>query len=312
MVSVHRYGPADADEWNAFVAASRNGTFLLDRAYMDYHASRFRDHSLVLRDENGRAVALLPANEDAGVLHSHAGLTYGGLVVGVGSGSVHALAIIEAVRAYLRAQGLASLAYKTIPWIYHRQPAEDDRYALFRAGAQLTQRDVLSVVPREHRLAYQGRRSRGVKSARKAGISIVESTRFGAFWAVLTDNLRERHGTAPVHSLAEIERLHGRFPDAIRLFTACLDGAVVAGAVIYETDRVAHVQYISANDTGRRAHALDILFDSLLSDTYADKAYFDFGISNEQSGQVLNEGLVEQKEGFGARCVVHDHYELSA
>ena len=38
--------------------------------------------------------------------------------------------------------------------------------------------------------------------------------------------------------------------------------------------------------------------------------YFDFGISNEQGGRKLNRGLIDQKEGFGARAVVHDHYAI--
>lgn len=309
---VDRYRPELADQWNAFVAASRNGTFLLDRGYMDYHCERFHDHSLVLLDAEARTVALLPANEHDGVLHSHAGLTYGGLVLGPDSGAADALAMLEAVRGYLRQQRMAGLQYKTIPWIYHRQPAEEDRYALFRAGARLSRRDVLSVAPREDRLGYQSRRVRGVKAARKAGITVAESAAYAGFWKILAETLQSRHGADPVHSLAEIELLHARFPDAIRLFLASHEGAVVAGTVIYESHRVAHVQYIAASEAGRRTHALDLLFDTLLTGVYADKAYFDFGISNEQAGQVLNVGLVEQKEGFGARSVAHDYYELSA
>ena len=311
-VVVARFRPEQAVAWNAFVASSRNGTFLFDRGYMDYHSDRFLDHSLLLRDADSRVTAVLPANEHAGVLHSHAGLTYGGLVLGADNGAADVLAMLEAVREYLRSNGLASLQYKTIPWIYHRQPAEDDRYALFRAGARLTRRDVLSVVAREGRLAYQSRRARGIKAAHKAGVAVVESADYAGFWAVLAANLHDRHGASPVHDLAEITLLHARFPDAIRLFTARHDGEVVAGAVVYVSDRVAHVQYISANDAGRRMHALDLLFDTLLTTTYRDKAYFDFGISNEQAGQILNVGLVEQKEGFGARSVAHDYYELSA
>lgn len=308
---VERYRPEDLSEWNTFVAASRNGTFLLDRGYMDYHADRFADHSLLLSNDSGRIMALLPADEHAGTLRSHGGLTYGGLIVGVRSGAEAVLEMMQAIRTYLREHGLSALHYKTIPWIYHRQPAEEDRYSLFRLNAQLTRRDVLSVVPREHRLDYQERRARGVKSARKAGVAIAESDDYVAFWDVLTENLTARHGVKPVHSLAEIQQLRARFPDAIRLFTARCDGNVVAGAVIYESDMVAHVQYISANDTGRRTHALDAVFNHLLTDIYAAKPYFDFGISNEAAGQVLNVGLVEQKEGFGARSVVHDHYELN-
>lgn len=309
---IERYRPELAAEWNAFVAASRNATFLLDRGYMDYHQDRFHDHSLVLRDADGRIVALLPANEDGAALHSHAGLTYGGLVLDARSGAADVLDMFGAIRAHLADFGLGALHYKTIPWIYHRQPAEDDRYALFRLGARLSRRDVLTVVPRLERLPYQERRSRGIKAARKAGVGVQESDDYAGFWQVLSDNLEARHGVRPVHSLEEIRQLHARFPRAIRLFTATQDGTVVAGAVIYESDRVAHVQYISADEAGRRVRALDLLFDVLLNDAYRDKPYFDFGISNEQSGQVLNIGLVEQKEGFGGRSVVHDHYELIA
>lgn len=310
-LNVAQYSAADEAEWNRFVADSRNGTFLLDRRFMDYHADRFEDHSLLLHDERGELVAVMPANRSGDVVHSHAGLTYGGLLVGPRSGSAQMLEMMSAVVAHLRAQDIARLIYKTIPWIYHRQPAEEDRYALFRLDARLVRRDVLSVVPALPRLKFQERRMRGAKAARKAGVEVSEDTDFTAFWAVLTDNLMQRYGVGPVHSLAEIELLHGRFPDAIRLFTARQHGEVVAGVVMFETPTVAHVQYISANDAGKELHALDLLFRTLLEERYRDKAFFDFGISNEDAGRVLNEGLVAQKEGFGARTVTHDYYELS-
>lgn len=306
----YRYQPKMQAQWDEFVVCSRNGTFLFNRRYMDYHRDRFSDHSLMLHDGGGRLVAILPANEADGVLHSHAGLTYGGFVVGAKSGSGAALAMLEAVRSYMRDNGLSRLVYKTIPWIYHRQPTEEDRYALFRAGAALVRRDVLSVAPREERLPYQERRSRGVKSAAKAGVQVKESQDYAAFWGILEENLLVRHGVKPVHTLLEIELLQRCFPSSIRLFLASVDDAPVAGAVIYESAQVAHVQYISTSETGKAVHALDAVFDHLLKDVYRDKRYFDFGISNENAGRVLNSGLVEQKEGFGARTVAHDYYEL--
>lgn len=310
-LSVERFRPELADEWNGFVASSKNGTFLLDRNYMDYHSHRFSDHSLLLRDGNQLA-GVLPANEVQDWLHSHGGLTYGGLVLGSRTGASAVLAMFETLRDYLRAHALAGIRYKTIPSIYHRHPAEEDRYALFRLEARLTRRDVLSVIPAENRIGYQERRARGVKAARKAGVSVVESTDFTAFWAVLEENLHARFGVAPVHSLQEISLLHGRFPDSIRMYEATSDGSVVAGCVVFETHRVAHVQYISANELGKELHALDAVFDHLLTGRYAHKPFFDFGISNEQDGRVLNAGLVAQKEGFGARTMVHDYYELDA
>ena len=38
--------------------------------------------------------------------------------------------------------------------------------------------------------------------------------------------------------------------------------------------------------------------------------YFDFGISNEDEGRVLNEGLYRFKYEFGAGSAVHEFYEL--
>jgi hypothetical protein len=35
--------------------------------------------------------------------------------------------------------------------------------------------------------------------------------------------------------------------------------------------------------------------------------HFDFGTADECDGRYLNRGLIDQKEGFGARAVVHDH-----
>jgi len=80
MFDIVRYSPAHADEWNGFVATSKNGTFLFDRRYMDYHADRFADHSYLFYRE-GRLLAVLPAHAKEATLCSHGGLTYGGLLM---------------------------------------------------------------------------------------------------------------------------------------------------------------------------------------------------------------------------------------
>ncbi|MCB1471160.1 MAG: GNAT family N-acetyltransferase, partial [Rhizobiaceae bacterium] len=119
-----------------------------------------------------------------------------------------------------------------------------------------------------------------------------------------------RHGATPVHSLAELALLMGRFPDHIRLYGAYLGADLVAGAIVFETPQVAHTQYLAASDTGRAAGALDLLLDWLIREVYPDKSCFSFGISTEEGGTVLNEGLIAQKEGFGGSAFVHDFYEV--
>lgn len=312
-VAILPFQPADRERWDRFVHASKNGTFLLLRDYLEYHADRFEDASrLVERD--GSLVAVLPANRVGDELHSHQGLTYGGLIVGPEMTTPVMLETFEALTAALKAEGCRRLHYKTVPHIYHLCPAEEDRYALFRHDAGLTRRDVLSVVPSEARAPVQARRRRGCRKALAAGVTVAEDRAgWAEYWDIVTENLQTRFGVPPVHSLEEIGRLVSLFPRNIRLFTAREGGdggPMVAGCVVYESPRVAHAQYIASSARGYAVSALDLLFSTLIEQVFPSKAWFDFGISNEREGRHLNLGLVEMKEGFGARAVVHDFYRV--
>lgn len=311
MIDIRHYEPQSASEWNAFVAESKNGTFLFDRRYMDYHSDRFADSSLmVYRD--GRLFALLPANREGDVLCSHRGLTYGGLVTGPSATASAVVETFEAVNAYLRGEGLRRVVYKAVPWIYHRIPAEEDLYALFRVcRARLVARDISSAIMQPHRLKWHRDRRYGINRCRNNGVAVELSDDFEGFWPVLEDNLMRSHGARPVHSLGEIRLLKSRFPDNILLYVARRDGRVLGGTVLYVTPQVVHAQYISASAEGKALRVIDAIYDRILNGDFADCLYFDFGKSTEDFGRVLNESLIYQKEGFGGRGVCYDWYEWS-
>jgi len=310
-MNVVRYHAQQKTAWNAFIAASKNGTFLLHRDYMEYHNDRFEDHSLCFVDNKGHLRAVLPATCHKVSLVSHGGLTYGGVICGEDMTTPLMLDVFTALISYAKTAGFSRILYKTVPQIYARLPAEEDRYALFLNNSNLVRRDVLSVIAQQNQGPVQARRERKIRQAESAHLRIVDSQEFGSFWPVLERNLLERHQVRPVHTLPEIELLATRFPENIKAhWVVDSDGQILAGVVMYVSDRVAHAQYISTSAVGREIGALDFLFSVLIADRYADKAYFDFGISNEDDGRTLNLGLIEQKEGFGARAVVHDYYEL--
>jgi hypothetical protein len=307
--SVRRYSVTDREAWDDFVSGSRNGTFLFQRDYLDYHADRFPDASLLV-EFGGRLRTILPATMRDDALVSHAGLTYGGFVV---DGWMTADRMIEALSAVLQHaadSGAARLIYKTIPHIYHRQPTEEDRYALFRAAARLTRSDLLTVIDCTERGPVQERRLRSLKHARAAGVEAEFTQDFASFWPVITENLTERYGVKPVHSLDEIELLATRFPERILLCTATVDAAVAAGAVVFVSDRVCHVQYSATNAAGRSANALDVVLEHLYEWAAQRVRYFDFGVSTEANGDYLNSGLAQYKESFGGRSVAHDFFEV--
>ena len=60
MIQIRDYSDNLRPRWDEFVRLSKNGTFLHKRAYMEYHADRFEDHSLLFYKEE-ELLAILPA-----------------------------------------------------------------------------------------------------------------------------------------------------------------------------------------------------------------------------------------------------------
>ena len=305
-----RYKAADEPLWNACVAGSKNGTFLMDRGFMDYHADRFEDWSwMVFRQD--KPVAVLPANQGAeGQVISHGGLTYGGLVSTSRLSGADTLAAFSAVLCEMRAEGAETPRYKPVPHIYHTVPAEEDLHALFLHNARLIRSDLASAIHLPSFKGFAKSKRAGVKAAAKAGLKVMESQDWTGFWSLLDALLAERHDTRPTHTLAEISLLVSRFPEQIRLFTATLDGLPLAGLVIFDCGSTVHVQYIASNEIGRANGAIDAIVQHLVQVVYADRQWFDFGISTTDAGRQLNTGLSRQKEMFGARSVVYQQFDV--
>ncbi|MBO4811898.1 MAG: GNAT family N-acetyltransferase [Prevotella sp.] len=308
MLTVERYSQQWQREWNDFVARAKNATFLFDRRYMDYHADRFSDHSLLFfRDD--RLYAILPANERGKVLYTHQGLTYGGLVMGMEATTVHIIEVFELLNDYLRANGFERVVYKAIPWIYQLLPAEEPLYAMHRVcNNRLLERDVSSAFVVARPQKWKKDRRHGLRVASDAGVQVTFGHDYAAFWPILAENLRVNHGVKPVHTLDEILLLQGRFPQNILLMEARQDGDLVAGCVLYVTPQTVHTQYIAATPQGKKMGAVDAIVACLLH-SFPQHLYIDFGKSTETHSDILNEQLIYQKEGFGARAVCYDTYE---
>jgi hypothetical protein len=307
---IERYSACHEREWNDFVRRSKNGTFLFNRGYMEYHGDRFVEFSLLVRDERDRLIALLPATRHERLVVSHGGLTYGGFVSGTLMTTKRMLDVFDACLDHLVRAETDKLLYKCVPHIYHSVPAEEDTYALFVRNAQLTRRDVSSAIDTRRLLPLQKRRQRVLKRARSVGLHIAQTDGFDEFWPLLERTLVERYATKPVHTLEEITRLANLFPENILLFV-CSDGVdLLAGTVVYVSPNVCHLQYNGVSDDGRRLGALDLVLAALIERFSSTHRWIDLGISTEREGRFLNEGLVDYKEGFGARAVNYDFYEL--
>jgi hypothetical protein len=309
------FTPADAELWDNLVARSWNGTFLHTRRYLSYAAERFADASLVVEDGSGHAVGIFPAAvhaSDPAMIENHPGIGYGGLVHDGSLRGVAMLDALEAVGERYYHDGLRSLRYKAVPYIYQRVPAEDDLYALYRLGATRSRCDLASVIDIAGRAPPSKRRVRSLRKAERAGVVVARGAELlEPVWSVVTERLAEKHQAETLHTLAEMRRLQSLFPDRIACVAGTLGGEVVAGVVLFRTGQVDHSQYIGADDRGYAASALDPVFEQCISDS-RDRGtrYFSFGNSTLYGGRVFSESLHRFKSEFGAGGVVHEAYDL--
>lgn len=310
MFEIVRYNPEQKNSWNQFVANSKNGTFLFDRNYMDYHSDRFSDYSLMIY-RKGKLYALLPANEKGHTLFSHQGLTYGGMIMNDKVTALEMVDVFALINSYLKQQGVEKVIYKAVPWIYHQRPAQEDLYAMFRNSKsfRIIGRNLSSTIMQSNKIKFIESRKSGIRKATANNITVCKSDDFASFWEILNTNLKNRYGVAPVHTLEEIQLLQSRFPQNIKLYLAYKDEKVLGGTLLYLTKQVVHTQYISASVEGKELGVLDLLFDYIINQEYTNYPYFDFGQSTEEMGHVLNESLIFQKEGFGGRGMCYDIYE---
>ena len=308
-IKIVRYQEEHKKLWDEFITRSKNGTFLFYRDYMEYHADRFNDHSFLFFNDN-RLIAILPANSKDSILYSHSGLIFGGVLSDREMKTPLMIEVFAELKEHLKREGIVKIIYKAIPYIYHDVPAGEDLYALFINNARLIRRDVASAIFMAEKNGFSKGRKWSVKKSKQTGMEVKINNKFEDFIAIEEAHLYNKYGVKPVHSSEEIKLLAQRFPENIKLFAAYKNKCMLGGVIVYESENVAHTQYIAATDEGKNLGATDVVLDFLINKYYMSKKYFDFGISTEDEGRYLNKGLIANKEGFGARAVVYDTYEL--
>ena len=309
MITIKQYSSEDFDRWNVFVKTAKNSLFMHDRNFMEYHADRFEDHSLLFYDDD-ELLALLPANKCGDELISHGGLTYGGFITNSKMKQYKMLECLEVLKKYMQESCFSSLLYKTVPYCYYTNPAQEDLYALFTNNAEIVKIEPSSVIDFRYPIKMPKGRKAQISRAKREGVVIELSEDFDNFIELENSVLAEHHNTKAVHTGFELKLLYSRFPTNIELYSANYQGKKIAGAVVFVYNNVVHTQYLAANDIAREIGALDLCISEIISKYSTSKQFLDFGISTENGGRVLNNGLISQKEGFGARTLVYQTWKM--
>ncbi|WP_242131583.1 FemAB family protein [Aestuariivivens marinum] len=310
ILSIKRYKPEYKAQWDRFVSSAKNATFLFYRDFMEYHADRFEDYSLLVY-KNEKLVALMPANKVSNSIYSHQGLTYGGLILEKKTSFLKISAIFDSVINFLKLKGFSKVFIKQIPGFYCSEPSYELGYYLSKKHTTFHSEMVFAI---DYKLPFNIHKTK-LKHFRKAkvfGFEIKENDELSIFWdRILKKRLLEKHNTKPVHTLFEINNLQNAFPNNIKQFNIYLEGEILAGITIFEMGGVVKSQYGATSLKGEKFRALDYLFLHLIYKYKKEnKEYFSMGTVVENNDMGFNAGLVKQKEELGARVYLQHFFSL--
>ncbi len=313
-IQFHKFEISESAVWDDFCSESFQATFLHTRSFLSYHGNRFIDQSLFIK-EDGKLIGLFPAAQspsDKTLIVSHPGITYGGVLHQGRLRGRKMISLLKELKIYYAGLGFKNMLYKAVPTFYHVVPSQDDSYAFFVLGINRVRCDITSIIDLKNRIPMSSRRRRCLKKSHSFGIVVENGIDFiQKFWEVLIENLALSHNAAPVHSLSEIKILLEKFPNNIKCICGILDGKVLGGTILFIANNVVHAQYIASSEDGYKYSVLDTVFEYCINLSVSeDVRWFDFGISTENNGKFLNEGLFNFKSEFGAGSMVHEYYEM--
>ncbi|MCI5847531.1 MAG: GNAT family N-acetyltransferase [Clostridiales bacterium] len=313
-LTVVPYTPDHAARWDDFVLNhSANGTFLQSRRFLSYHPQgRFTDASVMVL-EGQELVAAVPAAEqmiDGQLwLRSHPGSTFGGPVIA--PALLRAPKLVEMIEAlddcWVRRYAAAEL--KITSDLFASLPTDALQYALYHAG-YTDELEIAAYLPLckpydQLRADYSFNKRYDLKKCEKAGYHdapIPDEAGLSAFYDLLCLNL-QKFDAKPVHTLSELrDFVFDRLAAECAVLGVYNDqNELCAGAFLFffAQTNVLHTQYLATHPAARGVSTC--LYDSVIRAALSRGcAKVSFGTSTHDRGRVLNTGLIQNKEGYGA------------
>jgi len=307
-IKVKKFINKNTTIWDNFINCSNNGTLFHFRSFLNYHENiHFEDHSLIFY-KNNILIAVLPATIQNNIFYSHSGISFGSFVYNEKLSFSDAKNIIDSFNIYIDKLHCKAVQITIPPNCYSKFPSNYIEFCLFNSGFKYKKIELSNVLKlgNDFNSLYNAYKSSCRQASRKAdrlGIIINQSSDFNAFYKILIKNLSLRHNVSPTHTLSELKKLKTLFPSRINLFTASLNGKIIAGVINFIcNENTILAFYISHNSDFQNMRPLNILFTKIfewgIKNNYK---YYDFGIFTVNGKPNLS--LARFKESFGAEGI---------
>jgi hypothetical protein len=309
--TVKRYCSDDFALWNDFISQATNATFLFDRNFMEYHADRFQDFSLLVFEED-ILQAVVPANCKDNQIFSHQGLTYGGFVFRNEFPIGQIEKVLSETFSFLQSQGFVKCEIKAMLPFYAPDFHAEIQQVLSDKQAKITAQKMNLALDFRTEYSISKSKLKHYRRLQSEGLVVKKEADCTIFWQeVLEPLLLEKYQTKPLHSLAEINSLQSKFPNHIEQYNLYRDGEILAGITLFKTATVIKSQYGATTENGKKFRALDYLFLYLIDSFKADYDYFDMGTVDDNSELGYNEGLLNQKKELGCSVYSQNIFQIA-
>mgnify|MGYP006394157719 CR=1 FL=1 len=139
-------------DWDNFVQHSRNGTFMQQRNFINYHPpEKFKDCSLLFYDHQNRIIAVIPAalkqEGESSIFHSYPGASHGGIIIDHTFDTSKALTLIPLLIEHCRSLGFHAIEMKMIPRNYYFWPSDEIDFSLRYHGFSPEISELSTVLP---------------------------------------------------------------------------------------------------------------------------------------------------------------------
>jgi hypothetical protein len=308
--TVRRYSYEYFELWNAFISIAKNATFLFHRDFMEYHADRFEDFSLLVF-EGENLVSVIPANRVGHTIFSHQGLTYGGFVFIDDLVTFEIDLIIAEVILYLKENQFKEFSIKDIVSIYLKERKIETQQSLVKNGAELVETKMNLAIDFNSNFKISKSKLKHYNRIQSIGLSIRNEENLTDFWnKVLCPRLEQKFNVKPVHSLKEIIGLKNKFPENIYQYSVYKDEEILAGITVFKTNTVIKSQYGATTEKGEKYRALDYLYITLIDKYKSQLDFFDMGTVNDDSELGYNFGLLNQKKELGCDLFEQKYFKI--
>jgi len=273
-ISIQPFIETNFNDWDNFVLTSNTGTLFHTRKFLSYHPpDHLEDTSLVFLKED-RQLALLPAAvriyNNARILSSHCGASYGGFVLKSPLAVADAFRLVEGLLDYARSHNFDGVELTPPPQIYLKRPNNYIDFALVKNDFIYRKREISSVIPLDFRVddilaTFSAASRRAVRRALKLAVEVRECDAYADFYQILKNNLKMRHNVSPTHTLEELHQLKALFPEKIKLFAAFAEEKMVAGVVMFICNpKVVLAFYISHAEDYQHFRGVNLLFYEII------------------------------------------------